>query len=110
MAAARGRDAVIVATYNVTAASSQRRLVAALVATGVPVVVVAVRNPYDAAHLDGSGVAAILATYSWTDVELRAAARVIAGGAEPEGALPVPVQRADDPTQVLYPVGHGLSY
>ncbi|MFI8199241.1 glycoside hydrolase family 3 protein [Streptomyces sp. NPDC085942] len=110
VAAARGRDAVIVATYNVTAASSQRRLVAALVATGVPVVVVAVRNPYDAAHLDGSGVAAILATYSWTDVELRAAARVIAGGAEPEGALPVPVQRADDPTQVLYPVGHGLSY
>ncbi|MFH8439445.1 glycoside hydrolase family 3 protein [Streptomyces sp. NPDC018007] len=110
VAAARGRDAVIVATYNVTAASSQRRLVAALVATGVPVVVVAVRNPYDAAHLDGSGVAAILATYSWTDVELRAAARVIAGGAEPEGTLPVPVQRADDPTQVLYPVGHGLSY
>ncbi|MBT2901031.1 MULTISPECIES: glycoside hydrolase family 3 protein [unclassified Streptomyces] len=110
VAAAGGRDAVVVATYNVTATSSQRTLVTALVATGVPVVAVAVRNPYDVAHLTGTGVAASLAAYSWTDVELRAAARVIAGHAEPEGTLPVPVQRADDPTQVLYPVGHGLSY
>ncbi|MEU9932965.1 glycoside hydrolase family 3 protein [Streptomyces anulatus] len=110
VAAAEGRDAVVVATYNVTATSSQRTLVTALVATGVPVVTVAVRNPYDVAHLTGTGVAASLAAYSWTDVELRAAARVIAGHADPEGTLPVPVQRADDPTQVLYPVGHGLSY
>lgn len=110
VAAAEGRDAVIVATYNVTATSSQRGLVTALVATGVPVVTVAIRNPYDVAHLAGTGVAASLAAYSWTDVELRAAARVIAGRADPEGTLPVPVQRADDPTQVLYPVGHGLSY
>lgn len=110
VAAAEGRDAVVVATYNVTAAGSQRTLVTALVATGVPVVAVAVRNPYDVAHLTGTGVAASLAAYSWTDVELRAAARVIAGHADPEGTLPVPVQRADDPTQVLYPVGHGLSY
>ncbi|WP_103531321.1 glycoside hydrolase family 3 protein [Streptomyces sp. SM11] len=110
VAAAEGRDAVVVATYNVAAGSSQRTLVTALVATGVPVVTVAVRNPYDVAHLTGAGVAASLAAYSWTDVELRAAARVIAGRAEPEGTLPVPVQRADDPAQVLYPVGHGLSY
>ncbi|MFD5199314.1 glycoside hydrolase family 3 protein [Streptomyces sp. NPDC058375] len=110
VAAAAGKDAVVVATYNVTASSSQRTLVTALVATGVPVVTVAIRNPYDIAHLTGAGVAASLAAYSWTDVELRAAARVIAGRAEPEGTLPVPVQRADDPTQVLYPVGHGLSY
>ncbi|MER7698903.1 glycoside hydrolase family 3 protein [Streptomyces sp. NPDC096095] len=108
--AAEGRDAVVVATYNVTARSSQRALVTALVATGVPVVTVAVRNPYDVAHLTDAGVAASLAAYSWTDVELRAAARVIAGRADPRGTLPVPVQRADDPAQVLYPVGHGLSY
>ncbi|MFJ8755761.1 glycoside hydrolase family 3 protein [Streptomyces cyaneofuscatus] len=110
VAAAQGRDAVVVATYNITAGSTQRALVDALVATGVPVVAVAIRNPYDAAHLTGRGVAAILASYSWTDVELRAAARVIAGRARPEGRLPVPVQRADDPARVLYPVGHGLSY
>ncbi|WP_411119210.1 glycoside hydrolase family 3 protein [Streptomyces sp. 058-1L] len=110
VAAAQGRDAVVVATYNITVGSTQRTLVDALVATGVPVVAVAIRNPYDAAHLTGRGLAAVLATYSWTDVELRAAARVIAGRADPEGRLPVPVQRADDPARVLYPVGHGLSY
>lgn len=110
VAAAQGRDAVVVATYNITTGSTQRTLVDALVATGVPVVAVAIRNPYDAAHLTGRGVAAVLASYSWTDVELRAAARVIAGRARPEGRLPVPVQRADDPARVLYPVGHGLSY
>ncbi|MFF9570676.1 glycoside hydrolase family 3 protein [Streptomyces sp. NPDC014685] len=110
VAAARGKDAVVVATYNVSAASSQRTLVSALAATGVPVITVAIRNPYDVAHLAGTGFAANLATYSWTDVELRAAARVIAGRAEPRGALPVPVQRADDPTRVLYPVGYGLKY
>ncbi|MFF7625643.1 glycoside hydrolase family 3 protein [Streptomyces cyaneofuscatus] len=110
VAAAQGRDAVVVSTYNITAGSTQRALVDALVRTGVPVVAVAIRNPYDAAHLTGRGVAAVLASYSWTDVELRAAARVIAGRARPEGRLPVPVQRADDPARVLYPVGHGLSY
>ncbi|MGI5355325.1 glycoside hydrolase family 3 protein [Streptomyces sp. CA-252508] len=108
VAAAAGKDAVVVGTYNVTAASSQRTLVSRLAATGVPVVTVAIRNPYDIARLTGQR--ATLATYSWTDVELRAAARVIAGRARPEGRLPVPVQRADDPAQVLHPVGYGLTY
>ncbi|GAA2256485.1 beta-N-acetylhexosaminidase [Streptomyces ruber] len=108
VAAAGGRDAVVVVTYNITAASAQRTLVERLVATGVPVVAVAVRNPYDVAHLPGVG--AFLATYGWTDVEVRAAARVLAGRVGPRGRLPVPVQRADDPAQVLYPVGHGLTY
>ncbi|WP_406000780.1 glycoside hydrolase family 3 protein [Streptomyces sp. NBC_00829] len=108
VAAAGGRDAVIVATYNVTATSPQRTLVTRLAATGVPLVALSIRNPYDIAQL--AGVRAALAAYCWTDVELRAAARVIAGRVDPEGRLPVPVQRADDPLQVLYPVGHGLSY
>ncbi|MEU8703663.1 glycoside hydrolase family 3 protein [Streptomyces sp. NPDC048565] len=110
VAAAQGKDAVIVGTYNVTATSTQRTLVSALAATGVPVITLAIRDPYDVAQLAGTGHAASLATYSWTDVELRAAARVIAGRARPEGRLPVPVQRADAPAQALYPVGYGLSY
>ncbi|MFC9943118.1 glycoside hydrolase family 3 protein [Streptomyces pratensis] len=110
VAAAQGKDAVVVGTYNVTATSSQRTLVSALAATGVPVITLAIRNPYDIARLAGTGYAASLAAYSWTDVELRAAARVIAGRARPEGRLPVPVQRADDPAQALHPVGYGLSY
>nr|WP_205616188.1 glycoside hydrolase family 3 protein [Streptomyces harenosi] len=108
VAAARDADAVVVGTYNVTASSTQKTLVRELLATGRPVVAVAVRNPYDVAHLPG--VPAFLAAYSWTDVELRAAARVIAGRAAPRGRLPVPVMRADDPAAVLYPVGHGLGY
>ncbi|MFD7434276.1 glycoside hydrolase family 3 protein [Streptomyces sp. NPDC059861] len=108
VAAAQDVDAVVVGTYNVTATSSQRTLVERLLATGKPVVAVAVRNPYDVAHLPG--VRGYLASYSWTDVEVRAAARVIAGKVRPRGKLPVPVQRADDPGRVLYPVGHGLSY
>ncbi|WP_406216352.1 glycoside hydrolase family 3 protein [Streptomyces canus] len=106
VAAAQDADAVIVGTYNITAA--QKTLVEQLVATGRPVVAVAIRNPYDVAQLPA--VPAYLAAYSWTDVELRAAARVIAGKAAPRGKLPVPVQRADDPAKVLYPVGYGLSY
>ncbi|MFE9019017.1 glycoside hydrolase family 3 protein [Streptomyces sp. NPDC007808] len=108
VAAAREADAVVVGTYNVTAGSAQKTLVEHLLATGRPVVAVAIRNPYDVAHLPA--VPAYLASYSWTDVELRAAARVIAGRVAPRGRLPVPVQRADDPTRVLYPTGHGLSY
>ncbi|POX56135.1 beta-N-acetylhexosaminidase [Streptomyces sp. Ru71] len=108
VAAAADADAVVVGTYNVTASSSQRTLVRRLLETGRPVVAVAVRNPYDVAQLPD--VRAYLASYSWTDVELRAAARVIAGRVDPRGTLPVPVMRADDPAQVLYPIGHGLSY
>ncbi|MEU5101755.1 glycoside hydrolase family 3 protein [Streptomyces sp. NPDC021354] len=143
VAAAKNQDAVIVTTYDVDAGSRQRRLVSELAATGVPLVHVAIRNPYDVAYLNlthgngndnanrstnrvGAGRAAeaapdaapeasavpiaSLATYSWTDVELRAAARVIAGRVNPRGRLPVPVRRADAPHGVLYPRGHGLSY
>ncbi|MFI0260032.1 glycoside hydrolase family 3 protein [Streptomyces sp. NPDC017056] len=108
VAALGQQDAAVVATYNVTAASSQRALVEALLATGKPVVQLAIRNPYDIARLPG--VRASVAAYSWTDVELRAAVRVIAGRRDPEGKLPVPVMRADAPDTVLYPLGHGLSY
>lgn len=111
VAAARtGADAVVVATRNVTASSAQRTLVGELAATGVPVLTIALHNPYDVARLTGSGARAHLATYSWTDVEMQAAARVLAGKVRPTGRLPVPVQRADEPTRVLYPVGYGLGY
>ncbi|MEU9134687.1 glycoside hydrolase family 3 N-terminal domain-containing protein [Streptomyces sp. NPDC048404] len=106
--AAAGADAVVVLTYNLTAAGSQKTLVESLVATGVPVTAVAIRNPYDIAQIPGVG--ACLASYSWTDVEVRAAARVMAGRVHPRGRLPVPVQRTDDPAQVLYPIGYGLRY
>ncbi|WP_405492657.1 glycoside hydrolase family 3 protein [Streptomyces sp. NBC_00096] len=101
-AAAPGNAAVLVCTYNVPEGESpQRELVTELLATGVPVVLVAVRNPYDPARLPDC--AAELATYTWTDVEMRAAARVVTGTVRPTGRLPVPVPGR-------YPLGHGLRY
>ncbi|MEV0451275.1 glycoside hydrolase family 3 protein [Streptomyces sp. NPDC050600] len=108
VAAAAGQDVVVVGTYNLTPTTSQLTLLARLTATGVPVVTLALRNPYDVARITGQR--ASLAAYSWTDVELRAAVRVIAGRVKPRGRLPVPVQSAQDPTRVLYPIGHGLTY
>lgn len=102
VAAAPGHAAVVVCTYNVPEGDSpQRKLVADLLATGVPVVAVAIRNPYDGARLPEC--AAELATYSWTDVEMRAAARMITGARRPVGRLPVAVPGR-------YPLGHGLTY
>ncbi|WP_406368574.1 glycoside hydrolase family 3 protein [Streptomyces sp. NBC_01546] len=101
-AAAPGHAAVLVCTYNVPEGEDpQRTLVASLLATGVPVIAVAIRNPYDAARLPAC--AAEVATYSWTDVEMRAAARVLTGAVRPAGRLPVPVPGR-------YPLGHGLTY
>ncbi|GGO88751.1 glycoside hydrolase family 3 protein [Wenjunlia tyrosinilytica] len=108
VAAAASADAVVVLTYNVTAASTQRGLVQALLDTGKPVAQIAVRNPYDIAQLPG--IKAALATYSWTDVALRAAARALTGRVSPTGRLPVAVPRADDPAKALYPIGYGLTY
>ncbi|MGX2997097.1 glycoside hydrolase family 3 protein [Streptomyces sp. JNUCC 64] len=108
VAAARGRDAVLVTTYNVATGAAQRALVRELAATGVPVVVVALRDPYDVAWLPEAD--AVLAVYSWGEAELRAAARVVAGRARPRGRLPVPVTVAGDPRRVLFPRGHGLTY
>ncbi|MFD5427488.1 glycoside hydrolase family 3 protein [Streptomyces sp. NPDC127084] len=110
VSAAAGMDVVVVATYNIAADSPQRTLVSRLAATGVPVVTVAIRNPYDIAHLTGSGIAASLAAYGWTDVELRAAVRVMAGQAEAVGRLPVPVPCAEDSARMLYPIGFGVGY
>jgi beta-N-acetylhexosaminidase len=100
-------DAVVVTTSNVTASRpEQAALVQALVESGVPVVAVAIRNPYDVAFLPQVG--ASLATYGWTDVSMRAAARVIAGEVRPAGRLPVAVPRADDPAADLFAIGFGL--
>ncbi len=114
VAAAQGRDAVVVTTmkaWDTTVTdprAGQQHLVAALRATGVPVVVVATRDPYDVAYL--GDVETYLATYSYSPVALRAAARVIAGAVSPTGKLPVDIPVAGDPDTVLHPFGFGLGY
>ncbi|MEX1909697.1 glycoside hydrolase family 3 protein [Janibacter sp. Y6] len=114
VAAARGKDAVVVLTMKAwdTAVTDktrgQQKLVAALQASGVPTVVVAVRDPYDIAHL--GDVPTYLATYAYNAVAMGALVRVLTGEVEPTGTLPVDIPAADDPGTVLYPFGHGLRY
>lgn len=109
VAAAEGKDLVVVATNNVAEAPAQAELVAALHQSGAPVVTVAVQNPYDVAHyLDDT--AANLATYSYAAGGLRSAVEVILGELQPQGGLPVDIPTADDPDTTLFEFGHGLTY
>jgi beta-N-acetylhexosaminidase len=107
-AAAERNDLVIALTNNASGSPAQQKLIAELVATGKPVIVAAVRNPYDIAHL--STVDTYLATYSYTRVSLRALVRTLFGEVDPTGRLPVDIPAAGDPGTVPYPFGHGLGY
>jgi beta-N-acetylhexosaminidase len=87
---------------------AQRRLVSSLQGTQKPVVLVTVREPYDIAHL--SNVSTYVATYGYRPVSMRALAKVLVGQVNPTGKLPVAIPAAGQPTSILYPVDHGLSY
>lgn len=110
--AAPSHDLTVVITSNAwdTVATDpegrQRRLVAELAATGRPVVAVAARNAYDVAYLPET--AGFLAAYSSTTVSMRSVAKVITGEISPAGRLPVVIPDADG--DVLYPIGHGLTW
>jgi len=79
----------------------QRALVKALVATGKPVIVVAVRDPYDLTVVPE--VSTYLATYGYAAVSMESLAKVLLGTAPPRGKLPVEIPG-------LYPYGHGLTW
>ena len=114
VAKAAGQDAVVVTTMKAwdtmvtDRLGGQQRLVAALIATGTPVVVVAVRDPYDIAYLPG--VRTYLATYSYSPVAIESAVRVITGEVAPSGKLPVDIPVAGQPATVLFPFGFGLTW
>jgi beta-N-acetylhexosaminidase len=107
-AAAERNDLVIVVTNRAWSSPAQQRLVAELVDTGKPVIVAAVRDPYDIAHLPG--VDTYVATYSYAGVSVRALAKTLFGELNPSGRLPVDIPAAGDPGTILYPFGHGLGY
>jgi beta-N-acetylhexosaminidase len=119
VAAAAGiSDLVVVSTMNAAgvdaatgrptpSAAAQQNLVRALLATGTPVVVAGVRNPYDISYLTEAPT--YLATYGYTAASLESLTRVLFGEINPVGRLPVTIPRADG-TGTLYPIGHGLGY
>ncbi|MCP3799479.1 glycoside hydrolase family 3 protein [Allokutzneria sp. A3M-2-11 16] len=96
-AVAAATELNVVITNN--ASAEQQRLVKALQGTGKRVVVIGVREPYEAASLLGTYVA----TYSYARPALESAVRVIYGEVSPSGKLPVTVPGH-------FPFGHGLTW
>ncbi len=116
VAQANSNDLVVVTTnraWDVSTASGhngpgQTNLVKALVATGKPVIVAAVRDAYDIGYFPEAGT--YLATYSYTPAALESLTKALFGEISPKGKLPVAIPVAGRPDQVLYPFGHGLGY
>jgi len=118
VAAAQNADLVVVPTNNAYAmdastgqptasAAAQTHLVRALLATGKPVVVAAMRNPYDVASFPEAST--VLDTYGYTADQTESLVRVLFGEVNPTGRLPVSIPHADG-TGELYPFGYGLGY
>ncbi|MEU4739548.1 glycoside hydrolase family 3 N-terminal domain-containing protein [Actinosynnema sp. NPDC023658] len=100
--AAANADVVVVLTNALSRQAAQQNLLTSLLATGKPVVAVAVQNPYDVAY---TAAPTWLATYSYGAVSMEALTRVITGEVVPTGKLPVAV-----PGPTPYPFGHGVSW
>lgn len=118
VALAGNSDLVVVSTNNAASvnvntglptpsAAAQQALVKALLATGTPVVVSGMRNPYDISYITEAPT--YLATYGYTLAQLESLTRVLFGEVNPTGKLPVTIPRSDGSGD-LYPYGHGLSY
>ncbi|MDR6988461.1 beta-N-acetylhexosaminidase [Paenarthrobacter nitroguajacolicus] len=107
VAAADDVDAVVFTSYNATANAAQQQMVAALAATGTPVIVIATRNPYDISVFPGAD--AVLNSYGINRVNFHGAVRAISGAVNPGGKLPVNIPEADG-DGVLLPLGFGLHY
>ncbi|WP_238162917.1 glycoside hydrolase family 3 N-terminal domain-containing protein [Kribbella capetownensis] len=88
--------------------AKQQKLVNALLATGRPLILVAVRDPYDVAYFPSASTT--LATYGYAAVSMEALAKVLYGELAPTGKLPVAIPAQPDPSVTLHPFGHGLSF
>nr|WP_235022865.1 glycoside hydrolase family 3 protein [Amycolatopsis alkalitolerans] len=102
--AAEQAGTVVVLTNGLRTSTAQRDLVDGLLATGKPVVAVAVQEPYDPGYAD---VPTWVATYDWRDVTMSSLAKVLLGKISPQGKLPVSIPAGD---VVRYPFGTGLTW
>ena len=102
VAAAASADVIVLGTYHWLGSfpAGMALLEERLVATGKPVVVVALGNPDDLRFLNDRP-AAYLAVYGYREANLEGAAAILTGASQPEGSLPVP---AGD-----FPAGAGMT-
>lgn len=82
-------ETIIVGTLTVQEGDAQTKLVKAMTDTGVPVIVIATRSPYDLAYLPE--IQAYLCTYEFPYPALNMAAKAIYGREQVTGKLPVTI-------------------
>lgn len=84
---AKCHTAIVACTYNGHLFEGQKKLVQMLAKTGIPMAVVALRNPYDLRFVP-QGVAAV-AGWDYTPMTLELIGDVLEGKLVPQGKLPV---------------------
>lgn len=89
IAQARQADTIIVGTYRATQYRSQVDMVNQLLKLGKPVIVVALREPYDI--MEFPQVKTYVTTYGTTTVAMTALGDILFGRVKPTGKLPVSI-------------------
>jgi beta-N-acetylhexosaminidase len=102
---------IIVGTYTSSVSgraqnASQMVMTRQLIETGIPVVAIGARNPYDV--MSYKDVDAYLVQYGFKPASFEATANTIFGKNNPTGKLPVTIYNHDG--SVLYGIDHGLGY
>lgn len=91
---------VLFGTINAVAGTRQAELAQILLQTGVPVIMVAMRLPYDLTGYPDAST--YLCTYSIQEPSMKALSGILFGQLKPQGRLPVSIP-------AMYPLGHGLT-
>lgn len=87
VSAAEGADSIVISTYNAHLEPGQRELVRALAAKKIPIMAVALRNPYDLADLPDN--VTCIAAWDNTLKTLEALEEMFRGRWMPTGRLPI---------------------
>ena len=95
----RGYDLIVLGTLNAFRNADQQAMASAILETGIPTVLVAMRLPYDLAGMPQAQTTAC--TYSILEPSMRALAAALFGVKPFEGRLPVSIPR-------LHPAGFGI--
>ncbi|RTR26945.1 beta-N-acetylhexosaminidase [Robertmurraya yapensis] len=111
LAQVQGAKYIIAGTYTSSVSgraqnASQMVMTRQLIETGIPVIAVGARNPYDV--MSYTDVDAYLVQYGFKPASFAATANTIFGQNNPTGKLPVTIYNHDG--SVLYGFDHGLGY